>query len=290
MRMTIQLAKDSLRFNSAYLQIVKPFLNKIYGDYASITVITGEWKTGKTDLGLKIMEWLKALGLASKLASNVETSGKSDVRYINDMLSLKAWAYSDKVFRKAYLYDEAIASTPSRKAMSGLNTDWLRFIPQLSKAKCQLIVSTQETDYTETSFLHPRFIRAIWEKTFLPPTHPQYRKMVKLYSKLLDHIPVFRNVPRCMTGFDPLKIATFHREPQLSELNVPFEINVALDYGAGVSSLDLVKKYGELNSRTQAMRTVQYGIRQLKECYLLHTIVEGKKARQDRNNQKANNG
>lgn len=277
MNVALEIERESPHFNEGYVQIVKPFLNKIYGDYASITVITGEWKTGKTDLGLKIMEWLKALELASKFASNVETSGELDVRYINDMLSLRAWAHSDKRYRKAYLYDEAIASTPSRKAMSGLNTDWLRFIPQLSKAKCQLIVSTQETDYTETSFLHPRFIRAIWEKSFLPPTHAQYRKMVKLYSKLLDHIPVFKNVPRCMTDFDPLKIATFHREPQLSELNVPFEIGVALDYGAGISSLELVKKYGELNSRTQAMRTVQYGINQLKQCYLLHTIVEGKK-------------
>lgn len=291
MSLTVELEETTKEFEEQYLyDVIAPFLRKIYSDYASITIISGKWKTGKTDLGLKIMEWLKDLGLASKLASNVNTSGSYDIRFINDMSSTKAWAFGDKFHRKVFLYDESMTSTPRRRAMSEINVEWLKFIPELSKAKCQLIVVTQEIDYIESSFLHETFIRGVWEKVFLGDRHPQFRKMVKLYSTLLDHIPVFINLPRCKTQFDPLETATFHSTPQLSSLKLDIDVQLAFDYSSGLTSTALVKKYDFLHSRKEAMRRVALGIRALKSCYLVQGIVGGKDTQDFGNNQDQDNG
>lgn len=250
-------------------------LRRIYGLPASITIITGEWKTGKTDFGLHLMEELKRLELISKMASNVFTEDQ-EVTYINDIMSLRTWSFMDRR-RKAFLYDEAIASTPSRRAMSKLNTEWLKFIPELSKGREHLIVITQETAYTESSFLHATFIRAIWEKITLHPSHPLFRKMARLYSKLIPEIRVFKNIPRCRAKFDPYRSATFHIEPQLANIKIEDNIQIAFEYGEGLSSGDLVEKYDYLHSRKEVLRRVRVGIRSLKECYLVQASGVGHK-------------
>ena len=254
-------------------------LRKIYGLPASVTVIEGEWKTGKTDLALHIVEESKRLGLITKSASNIRCfkdkkrtiPDDSEVLFIDNFLELDAWMFSG--YRKAFLYDEAIKSTPSRRAMSQSNTKWLEVIPELSKGRMHLIVITQELKYTESSFLHPRFVRGIWHKIAFPRYHPQFRKMVKLYSDLLSHVYVFRNMPPTKIVFDPYRSATFKLTPDSTQFeNLPLEMKVAFDYAQGLSTDKIVDKYSELQRRYEAIRLIRRALKLLVEKYQVSSI------------------
>src|SRR4030042_1232983 len=161
-------------------------LRKIFGGPASVTTISGPWKTGKTDFAIHLVEELKRLGIIFVAGANIqcfkdrncEDPDESQIQFIDNFVGLESWMFSGN--RKAFVYDEAITSTPSRRAMSGMNTEWLKIIPELSKGRLHLIVVTQEESITEKVFFNPTFHVASWEKVFLKPTNPQFRKMVKL--------------------------------------------------------------------------------------------------------------
>ena len=219
------------------------------------------------------MEELKRLELISVAGSNIQCfkdkqctiPDDSEVEYIDNFIELDAWMFSGK--RKAFLYDEAIKSSPSKKAMSKLNTKWLEVIPELSKGRMQLIVITQELQYTEKTFLHPTFVRGIWHKIELPKRHPQYRKMVRLYSVLLPEVYIFKNIPAAKIIFDPYRSATFKLLPDTAKFeNLSLELQVAYDYAKGMSTDDIVEKYKpEIRDRTQATRELRKGIKVLVE-------------------------
>ena len=254
-------------------------LRKIYGLPASVTVVDGKWKTGKTDFALHIVEELKRLSLVSKIASNVRCfkdkkrtiPDDQDVFYIDNFIELDAWMFTG--YRKAFIYDEAIKSTPSRRAMSKLNTKWLEVIPELSKGRMHLIVITQELKYTESSFLHPTFIRAIWHKIQLPKHHRQFRKMVRLYSDLLPQIYVFKGIPPTKIIFDPYRSASFKMMPDASQFeNMPLEIQVAFDYAQGLSTDKIVDKYPDLRYRYEAVRLIKRALKQLIKKYQVTSV------------------
>lgn len=242
-------------------------LRTIYGQPASVTVVDGEWKTGKTDMALHIFEECKRLGLVSKCASNImcwedpnRLIPSKEVLYIDNFVELNAWMYSG--FRKMFIYDEAIKSTPSRKAMSQLNTKWLEVIPELSKARMHLIVITQELKYTESSFLHPTFVRGHWHKISLPERHPQFRKMVKLYSELIPEVYTFKNLPPTKIVFDPYRSASWKLAPDAQRYqDWPLEIQIVVDYANGLSTDKIVDKYEEVRDRKEATRMIRKGLK-----------------------------
>lgn len=246
-------------------------LKTIYGLPASITVVKGEWKTGKTDFALHLVEELMRLNLISRAGSNIQcfkdrqctVPDNSLVQYLDNFIALNSWMYSG--FRKAFLYDEAIKHSPSRRAMAQLNTKWLEVIPELSKGRCHLIVITQEVDYTEKSFLHPTFVRAIWEKISLPQSHPQFRKMVKLNSQLLPWYPhnaTFKNIPATKIVFDPYRSAKWSVNPEIDALeDLSIELRIAYDYAQGLSTDKIVDKYPEVKDRTEATRMLRKALK-----------------------------
>lgn len=267
-------------------------LKVIYGQPASITVVDGEWKTGKTDLGLHIAEECKRLGLISKIASNImcwedpqRLIPSKKVLYIDNFVDLNAWMFSG--YRKMFIYDEAIKMTPSRRAMSQLNTKWLEVIPELSKGRMHLVVITQELKYTESSFLHPTFVRGHWHKISLPKSHPQFRKMVKLYTELLPEIYTFKGLPPTKIGFDPYRSATFSLAPETSQLeNLSLELKVAYDYAKGLSTDAIVDKYKpDIRDRTQATRELRKGIKiligKLQVASVKRRLLESETLRQE---------
>jgi len=139
-------------------------LKRVYDAPASITVVTGKWKTGKTDLSLRISfdELKSRLGIIKEVATNIKLQ-HPEIKYIDNFEDFEFWVFQNKR-PKIFIYDEAIKSTPSRRAMSEINTKWLEYVPELSKGRCHLIVVTQEVDFTEKLFLHPTFVRAQWIK------------------------------------------------------------------------------------------------------------------------------
>lgn len=249
-------------------------LRKIYGTPASVTVIDGKWKTGKTDLALHLREELERLTLISKAASNImcfkdknkTIQDDETVLYIDNFLELQTWMFSG--YRKCFIYDEAIKSTPSRRAMSKLNTKWLEVIPELSKARMHLIVITQELKYTESSFLHPTFVRAIWHKISLPRHNSQFRKMVRLYSDMLQHVFIFKGIPPTKIIFDPYRSATFKIAPDKARFGeLPLEMQVAFDYAEGLSTDKIVDKYPTLQHRYEAVRLIRRALKVLVKKY-----------------------
>jgi hypothetical protein len=184
------------------------------------------------------------------------TKNSDEVLYIDNFLELEAWMYSGR--RKAFIYDEAIKSTPSRRAMSELNTQWLKVVPELSKGRMHLIVVTQEEEYTESIFKHPTFRKTIWEKLNLRKTHPQYRKMVRLYCQLIPKRYRFVNIPPTKIVYDPYLSAIWQMSPTATSLErFPIEIQIAADYAHGLSTNAIVDKYKELTDRTDATRMIR---------------------------------
>lgn len=256
-------------------------LRTIYGLPASVTVVKGEWKTGKTDYALHLVEELMRLGLISRAGSNIQcfndrqctNPDNSIVQYIDNFLALNSWIFSG--YRKAFLFDEAIKHSPSRRAMAQMNTKWLEVIPELSKGRCQLIIITQETDYTEKSFLHPTFVRAIWQKISLPQSHSQFRKMVKLNSQLLPWYPhnaIFKGVPATKIFFDPYRSAKWGLTPEVDSLeNLSLEMRIAYDYAQGLSSDKIVDKYEEVRDRKEAMTMIKKALKVLMNKWNVET-------------------
>jgi hypothetical protein len=208
-------------------------LHKVYGSPASITLVSGDWKTGKTDFAILITEMVEHLGLINKFASNIETSN-SHIDYVHDFSHFDAWLYSNRQ-RKMYLYDEIVESSPRRSAMSGLNVGWVRRIPQLSKGKCHLIAITQEVKLGDSIFVNPIFLRGHWRKI--------NKKNVIFFSRSFNRNIRFRNIPACQTIFDPYRIAHFSIEDSsiFSEM-LPLPLKVLTLYGQGLSLLKIQKE------------------------------------------------
>lgn len=247
-------------------------LRKIYGGPASVTTVKGPWKTGKTDFAIHLTEELKRLGLIYVAGANIqcfkddtcEIPDESQIKYIDNFGTLETWMFSGN--RKAMLYDEAITSTPSRRAMSEMNTHWLKIIPELSKGRMHLIVITQEESITEKVFFHPTFHVASWEKIQLSKYNPQFRKMVKLRaSKFIPKPIIFKNLPPTKIIFDPFRSATWRMQPQEMDL-MDDDLRIVFDYGNGASSEDIIKRYSFLHTRRDVINHVRRGIKKLRSC------------------------
>ncbi len=228
-------------------------LRKIYDSPASITIVTGKWKTGKTDFALRLAwdELKNRLNLIQHVASNVKTDV---VQYIDNFDDLAIWMFQNRQ-RKAFIYDEAVKSTPSRKAMSQVNTKWLEFAPELSKGRCHLIVVTQEPDFTEKLFLHPTFVRAQWVKVD--------KTVADLIITGESDIIRFEGIPKTTVQFDPYAIAVWklnRRESFIFDV-LDQDIKIALDY-ANMKSHEVMEKYG-LTHRFQLKLAVQKAIKKM---------------------------
>lgn len=244
-------------------------LRRIYGGPASVTTVKGPWKTGKTDFAIHLTEELKRLGLIYVAGANIqcfkdsgcEDLDESQIRYIDNFVSLETWMFSGN--RKAFVYDEAITSTPSRRAMSGMNTEWLKVIPELSKGRMHLIVVTQEESITEKVFFNPTFHVASWEKIQLSSHNPQFRKMVKLRaSKVISKPLIFKNLPPTKIIFDPFRSATWRMAPQETDI-MDDDLRILFDYGNGISYDNIVERYSFLHSRKQVAERIRRGIKKM---------------------------
>ena len=230
-------------------------LHRIYNTPASISVVSGKWKKGKTDFALRLAkdELKDRLGIIREIGANIKTESE-EIRYVDNFTDFELWLFGNKK-RKMFLYDEAIKSTPSRRAMSQINTKWLEYVPELSKGRCHLVVITQEEAYTEKLFLHPTFVRAKWIKQDL--------KTVDLIISGKDQILRFHNIPRTTVKFDPYRIATWKLSTTtIQTFNDP-DIKMALEYAHGQSMWDLKRKYGKDQSTIKDH--IKQGIKRLAE-------------------------
>jgi hypothetical protein len=249
-------------------------LRTIYRDApATISIVKGEWKTGKTDFTIHLAaEELKdRLSIVKRVAGNIQCfqdqeckiPSNKDVEYIDNFEMLKL--YIKQPGRKAFIYDEALKNTPSKRAMTALNAEWLKIVPELSKGGdrsnpggCHLFVLTQEDSLTEKLFMNPTFKTATWQKIPLKPSHPQYRKMVRLSSKVLRKKITFRNLPPTKINFNPYLSANWSMNPTaLSLTNLSLEFKIALAYAEGKSTETIVKENPDVTDRKDVTRKLR---------------------------------
>lgn len=256
---------------------LKEAMFKIYGKPASLTVMTGVWKSGKTNTALYFAQLLKLWGLVTDIGANIEIYkdlkkreiDESEVKFINNFLKLKMWGFGSN-HRKLYIFDEAIKNAPSRSAMTKLNKAWLDVIPEASKMRMHILAITQTQDYMESIFKNPEFQNAVWEKVDLAETNPLYRRVVSLkakdyYSETLEFSPI----PATTLTYDAYQSATMALEPTSESLSqLPLQVRMALDFGEGLTTDDLKSKY-ELPTRKQAIREVRKGLLMIKTSCLV---------------------
>jgi len=175
-------------------------LDDIYRAPASITTVTqiGGWKLGKTAFALLLGELLLDLKIVELIASNTYTDR---FEFIEDFTNLDIWLRKPR--RKLYLFDEIVEAAQRRRAMSGINVQWVRKIPQLSKGRCQLIVITQSLRFSESAFSSPTFNRGLWTKLSL--TTVQFEN-----PRMYDEPYILENVPMTSVKFEPYEFATFN--------------------------------------------------------------------------------
>jgi hypothetical protein len=241
-------------------------IKHIYCLPASITIITGYWKTGKTDWGLCLAELTRQMGIISECASNVETQD-SFVKFMNDFANFDFWLYSSRA-TKMFLYDEVMESAPKRGAMTSLNVGWVRRIPQLSKGRCHLIALVQDTQYADSIFKNPIFWRGTWHK--LAKTALRFTANWLWDEDELE----WDNLPRTNLKFDPYLLATWKMEKDLDLEELPLPLKVLVLYSQD-NNLEDIKEKLKLDSRTTTMRLLREGCRSI--VTLLQQPSEGKK-------------
>lgn len=237
---------------------------------ASVSVVSGKWKTGKTDfaLFLAVDELRDRLGVVEEVASNIRADDPS-VSYINNFVDLDTWLFRNRK-RKVFIFDEALKAAPSRSAMSKLNVKWMQYVPELSKARCHLFVITQEEAYMEKLFIHPTFIRARWIKKSL--------KTVDLISQLYHgEVCRFNDIPKSKVSFDPYCIATWQMEPAGEAAIIDDDIRIAIEYANGGKTHEIMEKYG-LKYRCDLTNAIR---RALKKMYNVYQRGEGNEPQQN---------
>ena len=259
-------------------------LNTIYGEPHGITLIKGYWKTGKTNFALKLYEILKEMGLIFEAAGNIkifsddtyETVDSSKIKYIDNFAMLQAWMFSN-LHRKMFFFDEAMKSAPSKRAMTKLNAEWQKVIPELSKGKVHLIALTQEESMTERIFRHPTFNVATWTKIHLPPRHNQYRKRVRVSSKLLNETFIFNNVSVTSIFYNPYLSASWSMDPtNIDDLfENSLELKVAKSYSEGLSTDKIKTLYPEIKDRKEATRALRKALKILFSKWQVAQVSSG---------------
>lgn len=263
-------------------------LKAIYTEPQGITQIKGFYKTGKTDFTLHLLEILMNMKLIHEAAGNVRVFQDKEcqipvnepVKYIDNFVLLKAWLFRN-TRRKMFIFDEAMANAPSKKAMTTLNAEWQRVIPELSKAKCHLMTLTQEETMTEKIFAHRTFNVATWTKIDLPRHHSQYRKRVKVSSKLLKETLIFNNISRTNINFNPYLSALWSMEPtSTDQFEDTLELKVLMDYANGKSYPTIAKTYEELYDRTSVARAMRRGLKVLFRMCQVSEVSSGIEGRE----------
>jgi len=211
-------------------------LEEIYTLPASVTVITQVlgWKYGKTDFALLLGELLSEKGIIDLVASNTKTDR---FEFIEDFNNYDVWVR--KRGNKLFLFDEVIDATQKRRAISGINIQWVKRIPQLSKGMCHLIVITQSQKLTESTFFNWTFLRGVWtklSKTVVKFENPQ----------LYDEPFIIEDIPRTTVKFEPYEFATFNEKGIVRLSSSPLTQNdqIRLDFKQGMRPYHLEKKYG----------------------------------------------
>ena len=175
----------------------------MFGLPASLVLIIGDWKTGKTDFALLIAERLLEIGLIKEVASNIKTSDPR-IKFVADLPSLREWLfYSDRRKTKLYIFDEAGSHLHRRRSMSRKNIAFVKILPEISKARAKMIAIMQNPESIDKELLSP-----VWCKGLIIKENKYRAKFISEFFPEEKEVEFFP-VPRTTIPFDPYDIADF---------------------------------------------------------------------------------
>lgn len=238
-----------------YRQILK----KIFDHEAIIIVIKGYWKTGKTNVGLRLIEDLIEIGIIKIAGTNIKIRPTETLKYIEDFPTLRKFHYDDPIRPKpkVFVFDEAGKLAVRRGAMRRMNVEFMKFIPELSKGKMKLIVITQSENLTDSIFTETEFTRATIE------THKtkEFGYSISIKSEMLDKPIYFVNrFPKTTIDYEPYQSAEFFMEPRFVEKENLLCCMISRLYAVdGLSSTKIANRLGY--SRDKVIRLIKMHIR-----------------------------
>ena len=258
---------------------IKAMLRKIFNHDAIIVVIKGFWKTGKTNVGLLIMEMLVELGIIEYFGTNIKIKETETAKYVTDMVTLKEFHFDDpnNPAHKGFIFDEAGKLAVKRGAMRRENVEWMRFIPELSKGRMKLIVITQAEFLTDSIFTETEFTRA-FITTF---KHERYGYSISIESELLDTPFIYVNkVPKCETEYSAYASADWYLEQQSTpEAKDYICCKVAKMYAVDKKSTTKIANELGYDNRQPIIRLIKRHIRHTFKAITDEDIVEIAKER-----------
>jgi len=178
---------------------------KVFFDQpATMVLIVGDWKTGKTDFSLLLAERMLKLGIVEKVASNIET--KSDmIKFISDLPTLKEWLFGDNS-RKLYIFDEAGLHVHRRRSMSAKNIAIVTLMPEISKAHARLIMILHNVEGFDKELTSTVWCKGLIEKD--NKYHVRFISLTKPFPNG-EFSMEFYPIPKTNIPFDPYALAPF---------------------------------------------------------------------------------
>jgi len=172
-------------------------LAKVYKKDHSVTFISGDLGSGKTDLALLLMENGKAEGIFHKIATNVTTHNDPYIDFICYFDRLEAWLKSPG--RKAYLLDELGINLYKMSFMSAKAKAILKVCQLVRKFNAHLFGIAPSFDFVNKMFSHVLDIHMI--KLSL--------KSCLIDNKITHKVYSLENLPRTQIKFLTRDIAEF---------------------------------------------------------------------------------
>jgi hypothetical protein len=241
--------------SATYQQILK----RIFDHEAIIVIIKGFWKTGKTNVGLRIAEDLIYYGIASICGTNIKIKENDTFSYIEDFDTLKKFHYDHPTRPKSkiFILDEAGKIAVRRGAMRKINVEWMKFIPELSKGKMKLIVITQAQFLTDSMFTETEFTRA----TITTHHSKEYGYSIGIVSELIENATLYINeFPKTTINYSPYQTAEFFLERRIPETHDLMCCKIARMYAVDkLSTVAISNKLGW--TRDKVIRYVKIHIR-----------------------------
>ena len=186
--------------------LIELILHLFKRQLSAFIVIFGRRGSGKTDLGLLILEILKNLNHSSLFATNVGVKDNCfPIEHISDLDTLRLWC-KDNRGKKTYLFDEIGKGLKRRSPMSNLNIELINDFQILRKYQLSIIATTIDSQYIDKAVLGPEildgyFVKESWK-------NPQLASYV---DYLEEFSMSFADIPGTLIKFDSLDSAPFKR-------------------------------------------------------------------------------